>query len=501
MSTRRSLLDFAGFKKSGMARSHIFIASFTFMFMLLSSLTFPLFAQTLTTLANFGGDFGSNPGPLVQGIDGNFYGVTTYGTETLGTYGTVFRVTPQGDLTTLHMFCALANCADGYEPNGSLVQAVDGNFYGTASNGGANGGRGDTVYKITPNGKLTTLYSFCAQPNCTDGNGPVAGLTQAADGNFYGTTIGGGATGYGTVFKITPQGILTTLHSFYGPVDGDEPTARLLQGSDGNFYGTTLFGYGDIGLGAGTIFRISSEGTFTLLYGWSCTENECLDGSNSTGGLIQAPNGNFYGTTEQGGTDNYGVIFKMTPEGVFTPLFSFDSTDGSDPNAYGPLLLATDKTFYGVTAEGGAYRWGTIFKITSAGKLTTLYNFCRQANCGDGAVATEGLIQATNGIFYGTTDEGGVNPNSGTFFSLTSGLGPFIETLLTSGRIGADVLILGNDLASASAVSFDGTPATFTILSNTALKTTVPAGASTGFVNVVTADGTLTSDKAFRVIR
>ena len=453
----------------------------------------------------FGGEFGSNPGPVIQAIDGNFYGVTTYGTATgtatLNTYGTVFRVTPQGALTTLYMFCALANCADGYEPNGSLAQAVDGNFYGTTSNGGANGGRGGTVYKITPTGTLTTLYSFCAQPNCTDGNGPVTGLTQAADGNFYGTTVGGGATGYGTVFKITPQGTLTTLHSFDGPVDGNEPTARLLQGSDGNFYGTTLFGYGDIGLGAGTIFRISPDGTFALLYGWSCSENKCLDGSNSSGGLIQSPNGNFYGTTEQGGADNYGVVFKMTPDGLVTPLFNFDSTDGSDPDAYGPLLLATDKTFYGTTAEGGAFRWGTIFKITSAGKLTSLYNFCSQPNCSDGALAVEGLIQATDGTLYGTTDEGGVNPNSGTFFSLTSGLVPFVETLLTSGRIGAGVVILGNNLGGTSSVSFNGTPAVFTILSKTAIRTTVPASATTGFVTVITPTGTLTSNKTFRVIQ
>ncbi len=493
---RRDGHRFANLKHNGLIRSRIFIAAFAFI--LLTSFTLPSSAQTITTLANFGGAFGSNPGPLVQGIDGNFYGVTTNGTETLGTYGTVFKVTPQGDLTTLYMFCALANCADGYEPNGSLVQALDGNFYGTASNGGANGGRGGTVYKVTPSGKLTTLYSFCAQPNCTDGNGPVAGLTQAADGDFYGTTIGGGATGYGTVFKITPQGILTTLHSFYGPVDGNEPTARLIEGSDGNFYGTTLFGYGT---DVGGIFKISPEGTLTSLYAWPCNGNKCLDGSYSTGGLIQAPNGDFYGTTEEGGTDNYGVIFKMTPEGALTPMFNFDSVDGSDPNAYGPLLLATDKTFYGTTAEGGAYRYGTIFKITSAGKITTLYNFCSQPNCSDGAAPIGGLIQATDGNFYGTTDSGGVNPNSGTFFSLTSSLGPFVETLLTSGTVGDKVLILGSDLASTSAVSFDGTPATFTILSNTALKTTVPAGASTGFVNVVTADGTLTSNKAFRVIQ
>ena len=378
------------------------------------------------------------------------------------------------------------------------MQAVDGNFYGTTSSGGANGGRGGTVYKVTPTGTLTTLYSFCAQPNCTDGNTPASGLTQAADGNFYGTTIGGGATGYGTVFKITPQGTLTTLYSF-GPVGGNEPNARLFEGSDGNFYGTTEFGYGT-GIGVGGIFKISPEGDFTSLYAWPCNENNCLEGSYSTGGLIQAPNGDFHGTAEGGGTDNDGVGFKMTPEGVVTPLFDFESVDGSDPNAWGPVLLATNNIFYGVTAKGGANGWGTIFSITSAGKLTTLYNFCSQANCSDGALAVEGLIQATNGNFYGTTYGGGVG-SYGTFFSLTSGLGPFVETLLTSGRVGAEVVILGNNLAGASSVSFNGASAAYTILSNTAIRTTVPVGATTGFVAVITPSGTLTSNKTFRVIQ
>jgi uncharacterized repeat protein (TIGR03803 family) len=488
-----------GPKANAGARSGSFIAACALILLGCFGSSVPAFAQTFTTLASFGGAFGYNPWPVVQGIDGNFYGVTESGPN-LNDYGTIFKVTPQGALTTLYQFCSQPNCADGYEPDGALVQAVDGNFYGTTSTGGANNERGGTVYKVSPTGRLTTLYSFCAQPNCTDGNAPVTGLTQAADGNFYGTTEGGGVYGYGTAFRITPQGTLTTLHSFDGPVDGDEPTARLLQGSDGDLYGTTIFGYGDTGLGAGTIFRISPEGAFTLLYAWSCNENKCLDGSNPNGGLVQAPSGGIYGATGDGGIDNYGVIFKMTPEGTLTPLFSFDSTDGRDPNGWGPLLVATDANLYGTTAEGGAYGFGNVFELTSSGKLSTLYSFCSQPSCTDGAFAVYGIIQATNGNFYGTTYGGGAS-GYGTFFGLTSGLAPFVETLLTSGRVGAGVVILGNNLLGASNVSFNGTSAAYTIVSNTAIRTTVPVGATTGFVTVVTPSGALTSNKIFRVIQ
>ena len=160
------------------------------------------------TLHRFDGTDGAFPYGLVQATDGNLYGTTNVGAAQ--DYGTVFKMTPSGKLTTLHTFCSQSNCTDGARPAAGLVQATDGNLYGTTYEGGANDY--GTVFKMTPSGKLTTLHSFCSESNCTDGASPTAGLVQATDGNLYGTTDGGGANGFGTVFKITPSGKLIANH-------------------------------------------------------------------------------------------------------------------------------------------------------------------------------------------------------------------------------------------------------------------------------------------------
>ena len=286
---------------------------------------------------------------LVQGSDGEFYGTTSQG----GTYGdgTVFKISPAGTLTTLHSFAG----ADGNYPAALLIQGFDGKFYGTTVNGGANescdffgiNGCG-TVFSITPAGVLTTIYNFCSQSDCADGGAPTAGLVQAANGKLYGTTYAGGS-GYGTVFEITPDGTLTTLHSF-DLSDGDSPAAALVEGSDGSFYGTT----------------------------------------------------------KDGGAGEVGTVFKITPGGVLTTLHSFDGTDGAVPE--GTLIQATDGNFYGTTNSDGANGLGTVFEITATGNLTTLHSFCSQSSCTDGSFPYAGLIQDTNGAFYGTTLEGGGQP-------------------------------------------------------------------------------------------
>ncbi len=171
---------------------------------------------------------------------------------------------PAQTFTTLYQFCSQPNCADGVHPLAGLIQASDGNFYGTTQEGGANGPDYGTVFKITPAGTLTTLYSFCPQSNC-GGVLPRAALVQGADGNFYGTTTQGGSNGYGTVFKITAEGALTTLHSFTGS-DGRDSIAGLVQASDGNFYGTTSQGGAD---GYGTVFSITPGGTLTILHSFT----------------------------------------------------------------------------------------------------------------------------------------------------------------------------------------------------------------------------------------
>jgi uncharacterized repeat protein (TIGR03803 family) len=435
-------------------------------------------AQTLTTLANFSGTNGANPyfAPLVQGRDGNLYGTTSAG----GAHGqgTVFKVTPTGTLTTLYSFCAQSRCADGSAPFAGLLLGTDGNFYGTTESGGANGE--GSVFKITPRGRLTTLHSF----NISDGSNPYAALIQATDGNFYGTTEAGGAHILGTVFKITPQGVLTTLHSFNDTPDGSSPEAALLQAADGNFYSTTYNG-GSSG-GYGTVFKITPAGALTTLHLFDDTE-----GQGIIAGLVEASDGNFYGTAGGGGANGYGSVFTITPEGVLTLLHSFNVTDGATPTA---LVLATDGNFYGGTISGGANIDGTIFEITPQGAFTKLYDFNRS----DGADPFAGLVQATSGAFYGTTMFGG-SRNDGTVFLLNVGLGPFVITVPHAGKVGARVRILGTNLTGATNVSFNGAAAAFTVLSPSEIATTVPAGATTGTVQVTTPSGLLLSNVVFQV--
>src|ERR1039457_6636527 len=351
-------------------------------------------------------------------------------------------------LTTIHRFCSQSGCPDGLQLVAGLVQATNGDLYGTTSGGATNSA--GTIFKITPGGTLTTLYSFCSQTNCADGAYPYAGLVQLANGDLYGTTYSGGNNYNGTVFKITPTGTLTTLYRF-------------------------------------------------------CSQTNCTDGEGPYAGLVQAANGDFYGTTEYGGTNGEygGTVFKITPSGALTTLYSFCSqtncADGTEPKA--GLVQAADGEFYGTTFSGGANGYGgTVFKITPSGSLTTLYSFCSQGgtSCTDGEAPYAGLVQDTNGDFYGTT-YGGAN-NGGTVFRLSVGLGPFVKPRPPYGKVGAAVKILGTNLTGATSVSFNGTVAVFEVVSSSEITTTVPAGASSGKVQVITPSGTLSSNASFSVV-
>ena len=454
-------------------------------------------AQTFATLHSFDFTDGSQPyAGLVQATDGNLYGTTPYGGAKFA--GTVFKTTPSGTLTTLHSF----DGKDGYAPYAAPVQATDGNFYGTTPFGGAT--NGGTVFKITPSGTLTTLYSFCSQSGCTDGQHPFAGLVQTTDGNLYGTTLNGGADeaacfdGCGTLFKITPSGTLTTLYSFCSQSDcrdGNYPDAGLIQGSDGDLYGTTLEGAD----GLGTVFKITPSGRLTTLYRF-CSQHDCIDGAYPQAALVQATDGSFYGITLEGGANGYGTVFKIAPCGTLTTLYSFCSlsgcTDGEYP--YDRLVQATDGNFYGTASGGGADGYGTVFRITRNGGLTTLYSFCPETGCAEGEVPYAALLQDTNGMFYGTTSRGGAN-SDGTVFSLSVGLGPFVETQTTSGKAGSVVKILGTHLTGATKVMFNGTAAVFKVVSSSLITTTVPRDATSGKVRVTTPHGTLSSNVPFRV--
>jgi uncharacterized repeat protein (TIGR03803 family) len=451
-------------------------------------------AQTYQYLASFNYTNGAYPSTrLVQGPNGNLYGTTTGVFNQ--SYGTVFQITTSGNIASLYSFCSKANCIDGKTPLGGLMLADDSNFYGTTSAGGTYGY--GTVFKMTPAGKLTTLYSFCLQSGCDDGETPTASLVQGTNGNLYGTTSGGGANGnYGTVFEITTTGKLTTLYSFCSVSscnDGENPRGGLIQGADGNFYGTT---YGNSSNQRGSIFEITPGGAFTTLYTF-CSLALCEDGTEPTADLVQAADGNFYGTASGGGPyGNEGTVFELTSGLVYSVLAGFSGTCCGEP--YGGLVQGTDGNFYGTTYYTEYNDYGTAYKITPAGVLSSLYFFCRDANCSDGESPYAGLMQATNGNFYGTTLIGGTS-DFGTVFSLSTGLGPFVVSLPASGAVGSKIAILGTNLARATAVSFNGIPAAFSVKSSSALETSVPIGATTGNIEVTTPAGILISNLVFSV--
>jgi uncharacterized repeat protein (TIGR03803 family) len=305
------------------------------------------------------------------------------------------------------------NGTDGIFPETGLIQATDGNFYGTTEEGGAN--RVGTVYRVTADGTLTTVHSF----NGNEGYRPYAGVVQGADGSLYGTTEAGGANELGTIFKITTAGVLISLHSFNG-ANGENPYAGLVQGANGNLYGAASAGGASNG---GTIFQITPGGTLTTLHSFDGT-----DGYQPNATLVQGISGNFYGTTYGDGcTLSCGTVYTITAAGKLTSLYAFCSqtgcSDGSAP--LGALVLGSDGNFYGTTTNGRASSSsGTVFKVTPSGSLTTLYRFCAQTGCLDGRIPFSGLVQGTDGSFYGTTSGGGGGsgciPGCGSVFKITA---------------------------------------------------------------------------------
>lgn len=462
-------------------------------------------AQVFTKLFDFEETNGAVPSfpALAQGTDGNFYGTTSRGGTNQscpGGCGTVFRVTRKGVLTTLHSFCSQMLCADGFYPLGGLILATDGNYYGTTTGGGlriacGNGEGCGTVFRITPEGKLTTLHRFDGR----DGFSPGTGLLQGIDGSLYGTTMAGGVkgrSGYtsGTVFRITLSGNFARVHSFLGaPTEGAYPFAPLVQTPDGIFYGTTSEGgAGCPGQGCGTVFKLTWWGRLTTLHSFNGFEGE-----DPYTGLTLTTDGKAYGTTLVGGTFESGTVFDLSAPSTYTELYSF-YMDGINPES--GLVQATDGNLYGTTSSGGPDD-GTIFEITPDGTLTTLHSFAGA----DGGLPMSGLLQATDGILYGTTAIGGdltCNPNSGcgTIFSLDMGFNAFVKSLRTAGKVGQTAPVLGQGLIGTTTVEFNGTPAYFTVVSDTYIQATVPPGATSGFITVHTPSGTLTSNAPFYVI-
>jgi uncharacterized repeat protein (TIGR03803 family) len=392
-------------------------------------------AQTFTTLYSFCSEAscadGSTPyAGLLEAANGSFFGTTYTGGSNNG--GTVFRIDTKGGFKTIYSFCSQTGCADGSNPYAGLFQGPSRNFYGTTESGGA--ASAGAVFKLTPSGTLSVVHSF----DGSDGFTPYSGLVRAPNGNFYGTTggSGSGATISGTVFKITPAGKLTTLHQFCSKTnctDGANPWGVLVEAKDGNFYGTTSAGgthvcktRGEEKIGCGTVFRITANGKLTTLYNFcSLGGDNCTDGVTPFAGLVEASDGSFYGTTSGGGANADGTVFRITAKGKLNTVHSFQGADGANP--YAGLLRASDGHFYGTTTFGGANNAGAIFKLATTGKLTTLYNFCSQPSCTDGSFPHAALAQAADGRFYGTTSAGG-DADGGTIFSLSAGIGTLVKT-------------------------------------------------------------------------
>jgi uncharacterized repeat protein (TIGR03803 family) len=438
----------------------------------------PSRAQSVSDLYSFN-DSDSSQYPLatlVQGRDGRLYGSTTGLTD-----GSIFGLTTAGVFTELFVF----DGSDGANPDAGLTLAVDGNFYGTSFTGGS--AEYGVLFKITPSGTYTALHEF---EGSADGELPSAPPIQASDGNLYGTTRGNFGVA-ATVYKYDlASKAFTTIYQFDG-THGQTVPAALIQGADGNLYGTAE---GAGAYGCGTIFKMNRSGVILYYYSFPCATGGALPSAP----LVQASDGNFYGTTFEGGDgqgQGNGTIFKMTQKGTVTILYSFKGgRDGSSPNA--SFVQATDGKLYGATAGGGSSGSGTLFRITTAGAYELLYSFPQDVGKGP----EYSLMQHTNGLFYGTAEGGGAN-NYGAVYDLNMGLGPFVAFVIPSGGVGKSAQILGQGLTGTSSVTFNGVAATsFKVFTDTYMTAVVPSGATTGPVIVTTPAGTLKSNKNFRII-
>lgn len=416
--------------------------------------------------AHSGGCCPQHPSLMAEGRDGNLYGITSSGGAS--NIGIVFKVSPSGTYKQLYSF----DTVHGSTPVGGLLLGLDGNLYGTTEEGGAYGF--GNIFRITPAGALTVIHDFTGD-STKDGGFPVSPLIIGADGAMYGTTHPG------IVYKITQSGVFsrvaTTQSESFGP---------LLLASNGSYYGTTEFA------GAtqnGSIYKVSGS-TSTILYSFDGPH-----GQFPIGGLVQGNDGNLYGTTTAGGTENAGVIFRITPTGTYSVVYNFSSKNYLfGYQAFAGLIAGSDGNLYGATIWGGQNGAGVIFEITTSGAYSVLASF--DVPDGDGAYATP--IQHTSGAIFGLNKRGGALGN-GTVFGFNAGLPRFAQLNSPVGLVGGTVGILGAGFATASSVSFNGTPASFHVVSNTFMTATIPSG-ETGFVTVTTSAGTLTSNKVFKVV-
>ena len=460
--------------------------------LLVAAAVAPAQAQTVTTVFDFTNSSGTAVlpfGPMAQGRDGNYYGVT----QGPG-FGAIYKMSASGTFTLLHTFAG--DGSEGQSCNGLLL-GTDGNFYGTCEMGGNNSASTGTFFQVTPTGTLTVLHFFDGTfSGTTDGCYPLGLPVQASDGNFYGTTFECGVNDAGILYKITPAGVFSVIHPFaFGSADGNQPEGALIQGSDGNLWGTLSFGGANNG---GAVFKSTLKGTESLVFSFASCPGTTT-GCNPFAGLVQGTDGNYYGTAEQGGANNQGVAFKVTPGGTYTLLHSFNSA--TDMGAYPilPLTLVTDGNFYGVATDciGGGCSPADLFEITSKSVFTDIFNFPVLGG-NNNSVPLSPLLLSTTGTFYATTYEGG--SGLGSFYSLANGQSAFVALQQTSAKEGSQINILGQGFSSSSVVKFGGVAATrATLTGSTFIQATVPAGALTGKITVTTGATTLSSLVTFKV--
>jgi len=355
-----------------------------------------------TNVLTSGSDGGSPYSGLVQGSDGNFYGTTAYGGA--NAYGTVYQLSSTGSFTTLHSF---TGGADGGNPFGPVVEdGTSDTYYGTTYQGGANGA--GTIYSITSSGSFSTVYTF--NPGA-DGGFPTAGLVANGTSAFYGTTGTDGANGGGTVFQVTTTGGYSPIYSFTGGSDGSDPAGGVITGTDGNLYGTTESGGSS---GVGTVFELTPSGSISTLH----TFLSGTDGANPAAGLVQGLDGNFYGTTMNGGNQSNGTIFQISYSGSYNSIYSFDGEFGDGTSPQAPLIAGTNGLLYGTTTFGGANGDGIVYQASYQGAETILYQFSNAADGGTPYAPV--IVGADDGLLYGTTETGGT-AGYGTVYQLTVG--------------------------------------------------------------------------------
>jgi uncharacterized repeat protein (TIGR03803 family) len=485
------------------------------------------FQYNANTISNY--PDGETPmAELIQGTDGNYY-TTTFAGGSGACYddvqgltpgcGAVVKITPAGVFSVFYSFPFDTNtnvASNGMFPVAGLLQGPDGNFYGVTSGGGSSGtsycqpvqgifGCG-TIFKLTPSGKLTLLYSFCGGGGCgslpTDGADPRGRLAIGPDGNLYGTTQQGGVYNgvynSGIIFRISTSGAYQVIHVFSGCCgtgDGAGSVAGLTLAADGNFYGTTQFGGTS---GFGTVFKMNLAGTVTILQSFSQFD---LNGAEPMDALIQASDGNLYGTCYSGGANNSGTVFRLSTSGAFTKIYDFTVADiGVYPKA--GVIQASDGNLYGVT-PGGGIGLGSIYQLTLGGVATLEASFENAS----GNFPEGGLVQGNDGNFYVTSSSAGGSSNgvtdAGTIDVFESGLPVPKPGILgfvpSSGKVGTKVTIGLGPYLGATSVKFNGTSATYKVPGSEFITTTVPAGATSGFISVTTPGGTTVSKEKFTV--